>query len=69
LAGFVILCALPLAVIGAFVALAITCHATNIITGKAVSLQATALPVAVVAASIWIAYSVGCGLCGAHREG
>jgi hypothetical protein len=31
----------------------------NIITGLAVSLQVTALPVAVIAAGIWIAYSVG----------
>jgi K(+)-stimulated pyrophosphate-energized sodium pump len=41
-----------------------TGHATNIITGLAVSLQATALPVAVIAAGIWIAYSVGGGLYG-----
>jgi Na+/H+-translocating membrane pyrophosphatase len=60
---------LPLVVSGSFVSLAMTGHATNIITGLAVSLQATALLVAVVAASIWIAYSVGCGLYGARREG
>jgi K(+)-stimulated pyrophosphate-energized sodium pump len=41
-----------------------TGHATNIITGLAVSLQATALPVAVIAAGIWIAYAVGGGLYG-----
>ena len=41
-----------------------TGHATNIITGLAVSLQSTALPVAVIAAGIWIAYSVGGGLYG-----
>jgi Na+/H+-translocating membrane pyrophosphatase len=58
----VILYTLPLAVIGAFVALAVIGHATNIITGPAVSLQATALPVAVIAAGMWIAYSVGGGL-------
>jgi K(+)-stimulated pyrophosphate-energized sodium pump len=33
--------------------------AAGIITGLAVSLQATALPVAVIAAGIWIAYSGG----------
>src|ERR687885_465814 len=41
-----------------------TGHATNIITGLAVSLQATALPVAVIAAGIWVAYAVGGGLYG-----
>jgi Na+/H+-translocating membrane pyrophosphatase len=59
-------------VIGAFVALAATDRATNIITGlavighasnviagKAVSIQAAALAVTVIAADIWIAYSVG----------
>jgi hypothetical protein len=48
----VILRALPLTVFGAFVALAVTAHATNIITGLAISLRATALPVAVIAAGI-----------------
>jgi K(+)-stimulated pyrophosphate-energized sodium pump len=61
LAPFVILFALPLLVIGAFVVLAVTGHATNIITGVAVSLQAT-LPVTVIAVGIWIAYSVGDGI-------
>jgi hypothetical protein len=42
----VILCTLPLAAVGSFVALA-------------VSLQAAALPVAVIAAAMWIAYSIG----------
>jgi K(+)-stimulated pyrophosphate-energized sodium pump len=60
----VILFALPLAIIDSFVALAVTSRATNIITGLAVSLQATALPVAVIAAGMWIAYSVGGGLYG-----
>jgi hypothetical protein len=55
----VILCALPLAIIGAFVALAVIGHATNTTTGLAIPLQATALPVAVIAAGIWIAYSGG----------
>ncbi len=41
-----------------------TGHATNIIAGLAVSLQATALPVIVIAAGIWVAYSVGGGLYG-----
>lgn len=41
-----------------------TGHATNIIAGLGVSLQATALPVAVIAAGIWIAYSIGGGLYG-----
>jgi hypothetical protein len=41
-------------------------YATNIITGLSVSLQATALPVAVIAVGIWIAYSVDGGL-DAHR--
>ncbi len=41
-----------------------TGHATNIITGLAMSLQATALPVIVIAAGIWIAYSLGGGLYG-----
>ena len=36
LVPFVILCALPLAVIGAFVVLAVIGHATNIITGLAI---------------------------------
>src|SRR5919198_1331715 len=42
-----------------------TGHATNIITGLAVSLQATALPVAVIAAGIWVAYFIGGGAYGA----
>jgi multidrug efflux pump subunit AcrB len=58
----VILCALPLAVFDAFVTLARAGHATNIIIGLAVSLHAVALPVAVIAAGIWVAYSVGSGL-------
>jgi len=41
-----------------------TGHATNIITGLAVGLQATAMPVAVIAAGIWLAYVVGGGLYG-----
>jgi hypothetical protein len=60
----VILFALLLAVIGAFVPLAMIGHATNIITGLAVSLHAVALPVAVIAAGIGITYSVGGGLFG-----
>jgi hypothetical protein len=36
----------------------------NIITGSVVSLQVTALPIAVIAVGIWIAYSVGGGLYG-----
>jgi Na+/H+-translocating membrane pyrophosphatase len=48
----VILHALLLAIIGAFVALAVIGQATNIVTGLAVSLQATVLPVAVIAAGI-----------------
>ena len=62
--ALVILSALPLAIIGAFVGLAVIGHATNIITGLAVSLQAVALPVTVIAAGMWIAYSVGGGLYG-----
>ncbi len=41
-----------------------TGHATNIISGLAVSLQATALPVIVIGAGIWISYSIGGGLYG-----
>jgi hypothetical protein len=55
--------ALLLAVVGCFVALTVIDHATNII-GLAVSLQATALPAAVIAAGICIAYSVAGGLYG-----
>jgi Na+/H+-translocating membrane pyrophosphatase len=62
--GVVILHAL-LAIIGAFVALAVTGHATNIITSLVISLQAAVLPVAVIAAGMWIAYSAGDGLYGA----
>jgi hypothetical protein len=58
----VILCALPLVVIGGFVVLAVIGHATNIITGLAVSLQPAPLPVTVIAAGMWITYSVGDGL-------
>jgi inorganic H+ pyrophosphatase len=60
----VILFALPPAIIGAFVALAVIGHATNIITGLAVSLQAAVPPVTVIAAGMWFAYSVGGGLYG-----
>jgi Inorganic H+ pyrophosphatase len=56
---FVILYTLPLVVIGAFVVLAVIGHATNIITGLAVSLQTTVLPVTVISAGMWITYSVG----------
>jgi multidrug efflux pump subunit AcrB len=42
----------------------VTGHATSIITGLAVSLQTTVLPVTVVSACMWIAYSVGGGLYG-----
>jgi Na+/H+-translocating membrane pyrophosphatase len=55
---------LPLAIIGAFVALAVTGHATNIITGLAISLQAAVLPATVITAGMWIAYSVGDGTYG-----
>jgi multidrug efflux pump subunit AcrB len=48
----VIFFALPLVVTGAFVVLAVTGHATNIITGSAVSLQAAALPLTVIAAGM-----------------
>ncbi|GAC1432273.1 MAG: sodium-translocating pyrophosphatase [Chloroflexota bacterium] len=41
-----------------------TGHATNIITGLAVGLQATAIPVVVIAAGIWLAYVIGGGLYG-----
>ncbi len=41
-----------------------TGHATNIISGLAVSLQATVLPVIVIGAGIWISYSIGGGLYG-----
>jgi Na+/H+-translocating membrane pyrophosphatase len=60
--SFVILVVLPLAVSGVFVASAVIGHATNIITGLAVSLQATALPVTVIAMDMCIAYSVDGGL-------
>jgi hypothetical protein len=56
--------ALPLAIVGAVVALAVTGYATAIITGLAVSLQAEVLPVTVIATGVWIAYSVGGGLFG-----
>jgi hypothetical protein len=58
----VILCALPLVVIGGFVVLAVIGHATNIITGLAVSLQDTVLPVTGITVGMWIAYSVAGGL-------
>ena len=54
--------ALPLAIIGAFVALAVIGHATNIITGLAVSLQDAVLLVTVITAGMWIAYSISGGL-------
>jgi hypothetical protein len=57
----VILFALPLAVTGAFVALAVIGHATNIVTGLAVSLQDAVLPVTVITAGKGIIYSVGDG--------
>ncbi len=41
-----------------------TGHATNIIAGLAVGQQATAIPVAVIAAGIWAAYAIGGGLYG-----
>jgi Na+/H+-translocating membrane pyrophosphatase len=50
---------LLLAIIGAFVALAVTGHASNIVTGLAISLQATVLTVTVIAAGMGITYSVG----------
>jgi hypothetical protein len=56
--------AVSLAVIGGFVSVAVIGHATTIIIGLAVSLQATTLPVAVIAAGICIAYSVADGLYG-----
>jgi K(+)-stimulated pyrophosphate-energized sodium pump len=43
---------------------AVTNHASNIIAGKAVSLQATVLPVAVISAGMWITYSQGDGTYG-----
>jgi hypothetical protein len=46
---------------GAFVVVAVTGHATDIITGLAVSLQATALPITVIAVGMCIAYSVDGG--------
>jgi Na+/H+-translocating membrane pyrophosphatase len=52
---YLLMVILLLAIIGSFVALAVIGHATNIITGLAVSLQAAALPVAVIAAGICIA--------------
>ena len=58
----VIFFALPLVVIGAFVASAVIGHATNIVTGLAVSLQDAVLPITVITAGIWIAYSVGDGI-------
>jgi Na+/H+-translocating membrane pyrophosphatase len=47
-----------------FVGLVVIGHAPNIITGLSVSLQAAVLPVIVISASMWIAYSVGGGLYG-----
>ena len=64
LVPLVTLCALPLAIIGGFVSLAVIGHATNLITGLAVSLQAAVLPVTVITAGICIAYSVAVGLYG-----
>ena len=49
---YLLMVILLLAIIGAFVALAVTGHATNIITGLVISLQAMALPVAVIAVGI-----------------
>jgi K(+)-stimulated pyrophosphate-energized sodium pump len=64
LVPLVIVFALLLAVMGAFIVLAVSGHATTIITGLAISLQAAVLPVTVIAAGIWIAYSVDGGLYG-----
>ena len=47
-----------------FVGLVVIGHATNTITGLAVSLQATMLPVIVIAVDMCIAYSVDGGLYG-----
>ncbi|HYY46925.1 MAG TPA: sodium/proton-translocating pyrophosphatase [Candidatus Angelobacter sp.] len=44
---------------GAFVVVAVTGHATDIITGLPVSLQDAVLPVAVISAGMWITYPVG----------
>jgi Na+/H+-translocating membrane pyrophosphatase len=55
---------LPLVVIGAFVVVALTGHATTMITGLAVSLQAAAMTVTGITAGLWIAYSVAGGLYG-----
>jgi Na+/H+-translocating membrane pyrophosphatase len=60
----VILCARPLAIVGAFVALTVTGRATNIVTGLAVSFQDAVLPATVITAGMWIAYSVGDGIAG-----
>jgi Na+/H+-translocating membrane pyrophosphatase len=54
--------ALLLVIIGGFISLAATGHASNIITGLAVSLQAEVLPVTVIAAGTCFTYSVGDGL-------
>jgi hypothetical protein len=59
---YLLMVILLLAIIGAFVALAVIGHATNIVTGLAVSLQDAVLPVTVITAGMWIAYSVGDGL-------
>jgi hypothetical protein len=53
---YLLMVILLLAIIGTFVALAVIGHATNIITGLAVSLQDAVLPVTVITAGIWIAY-------------
>ena len=41
-----------------FVGLVVIGHATDIITGLAVSMQATVLPVTVISAGLWFAYSM-----------
>jgi Na+/H+-translocating membrane pyrophosphatase len=53
-----------LVVIGTFVILAVIGHVTKIITGLAISLQATVLPVTVIAGGMGIIYSVGDGTYG-----
>jgi Na+/H+-translocating membrane pyrophosphatase len=47
----------------------LTGHATNVITGLAVSLQDAVLPVTVITAGMWIAYSVAGGLYDHGMEG
>jgi hypothetical protein len=62
--GLVYLLMVILAIIGAFVALAMIGHASNIITGLAVSLQDAVLPATVITAGMSIAYFVGDGIYG-----